>query len=59
MYGTGRNSRLGKEDSMKNGKIAVSISLLCLFVMFACHYTRMAETARTVELTILNVPAGC
>ena len=59
MYGTGKNSCLGKEDSMRNGKVAVGISLLCLFVMFGCLHTRMAGTARTVELTVLNVPAGC
>ena len=59
MYGTGKNSFLGKEDSMRNGKIAVGISLLCLFVMFGCLYPRIAGTARTVELTVLNVPAGC
>jgi hypothetical protein len=59
VYGTGKNSFLGKEDSMRNGKIAVGISLLCLFVMLGCLHTRLAGTARTVELTVLNVPAGC
>jgi hypothetical protein len=59
VYGTRKNSRLGKEDSMRNGKIAVGISLLCLFVLFGCHYARTAVTARTAELTVMNVPAGC
>jgi len=52
-------SCLRKEESMRNGKTAVGILLLCLFAMFGCYYARTAGTARTVELTVLNVPAGC
>ena len=59
LYCSRKNSCLGKEDSMRNGKIAVGISLLCLFVMFGCHYARTTGTARTVELTVMNVPDGC
>ncbi len=44
---------------MRQRNAAVVIVLLGLFFLVGCQHAGTAETRKTVNLTVLNVPSGC
>ena len=43
---------------MKYRYVAISLVIISLFPLFACHHTLTAAAGTTVKLTVPNLPRG-